>query len=117
MRKSGSSKNPGMDKPKRNPTLAGLLSLLVPGLGQIYIGCGNRGVKILVAAIVIGNLNLIILPLIAMANPTLRTGDPGVVSVWAYWIPRIGHDVISVWSFVFWGWVVWDAASLARREV
>ena len=27
---------------KRNPILAGLLSLLVPGLGQIYAGKGSQ---------------------------------------------------------------------------
>ena len=31
---------------RRNPWLAGLLSLLVPGLGQIYWGEGNRGAAI-----------------------------------------------------------------------
>jgi TM2 domain-containing membrane protein YozV len=79
-----------------------LLSLLVPGLGQIYVGEGGRGGAILAAAIVIGNLNLLFLPIFAAADP-----DPGLV--WAYWIPRIGHDVMSAWSIVFWIWAVVDA--------
>ncbi|HEY76303.1 MAG TPA: hypothetical protein G4O00_09000 [Thermoflexia bacterium] len=57
---------------------------------------------------VIGNLNLIFLPIFVAANP-----DPGIV--WAYWIPRIGHDVMSLWSVVFWVWAVIDAYVLAGK--
>ena len=93
---------------KRNPFVAGLLSLLIPGLGQIYCGEGNKGAAILVAAIVIGNLNLIFLPIFVTANP-----DPG--GGWAYWIPRVGHDVMSLWSIIFWSWAVFDAYQRARN--
>ena len=62
---------------KRHPFVAGFLSLLVPGLGQIYCGAGNKGAAIVAAAVVIGNLNLIFLPIFVAANP-----DPGIV--WAY---------------------------------
>ncbi len=92
---------------KRNPFVAALLSLLVPGLGQIYAGAGNKGGAILAAAIIFGNLNLIFLPIFIMAHP-----DSAVV--WAYWIPRIGHDVMAAWSLVFWLWVVADAYSVAK---
>jgi TM2 domain-containing membrane protein YozV len=94
---------------KRRPLVAGLLSLVVPGLGQIYGGKGGRGGAILAGAIIIGNLNLIFLVVLAAADP-----DPGVV--WAYWIPRIGHDVMSVWSVVFWIWAVIDAYSLSKKS-
>ena len=93
---------------KRHPFVAGFLSLLVPGLGQIYCGAGNKGAAIVAAAVVIGNLNLIFLPIFVAANP-----DPGVV--WAYWIPRIGHDVMSLWSVVFWVWAIVDACVLAGK--
>jgi TM2 domain-containing membrane protein YozV len=93
---------------RRNPWLAGLLSLLVPGLGQIYCGEGNRGAAILVAAIVIGNLNLLFLVLFVVADI-----DPTVG--WAYWIPRVGHDVVSLWSVAFWIWAVVDAYRLAKQ--
>jgi TM2 domain-containing membrane protein YozV len=93
---------------KRSPFVAGLLSLLIPGLGQIYCGEGNKGAAILAAAIVIGNLNLIFLPIFVTASP-----DPGVV--WAYWIPRVGHDVMSLWSIIFWLWAVLDAYQRARN--
>jgi hypothetical protein len=87
---------------KRNRFVAGLLSLLIPGLGQIYGGRSDRGAAILAAAIVIGNLNLIFVPIFAAANP-----DPSIA--WAYWLPRVGHDIVSVWSVAFWIWVVVDA--------
>jgi TM2 domain-containing membrane protein YozV len=93
---------------RRNPIVAGLLSLFIPGLGQMYSGAGNKGAAILAAAIVIGNLNIIFLPAFVAAAP-----DPEIV--WAYWIPRIGHDVMSVWSVVFWLWAVFDAYGNARN--
>ena len=76
--------------------------MLVPGLGQIYGGRGDRGAAILVSAIIVGNLNLLFVLAFAIADP-----DPG--AAWAYWIPRIGHDVMSLWSIVFWIWAVVDA--------
>ena len=79
-----------------------LLSLAVPGLGHIYSGNGNKGAAILVAAIIIGSLNIIFLPVFNTANPDSEI-------IWAYWIPRIGHDVIAVWSIVFWLWAAFDA--------
>jgi len=97
-----------------NPFIAGILSLFVPGLGQIYAGENNKGAAIIVAAIVVGNLNIIILPLIAMANPVIPTGAPDLSTLWAYWIPRVVHDVVSFWSIIFWGWAVYDAVSVAR---
>jgi hypothetical protein len=99
---------------KRNPVLAGVLSLLVPGLGQIYAGQKNRGAAILVGAIVVANLNIIILPLIAMANPNGPVGVPANVVAWRYWIPRIGHDAASLWSIVYWIWAVVDAIASVR---
>jgi TM2 domain-containing membrane protein YozV len=94
---------------RRNSAIAGLLSLVVPGLGQIYAGRSRKGAIILVTAIIIGNLNLLLLTSILAANP-----DPGVP--WAVWIPRIGHDVLSLWSIVFWMWVVVDAVRTASVE-
>ena len=98
---------------RRNPFIAGILSLLVPGLGQMYGGEGNKGAAVLAAAIVIGNLDIIVLPLIAMANPP---GAADARMLWAYWIPRVVHDVLSFWSIVFWIWAVVDAVSIARKN-
>jgi hypothetical protein len=101
---------------KRNPFIAGLLSILVPGLGQIYAGEGNKGAVILATAIIIGNLNVILLPLISMANPVALTGLPETRTLWAYWIPRIVHDMLSIWSIVFWIWAVWDAIIITNKK-
>ncbi len=98
---------------KRAPWLAAVLSLLVPGLGQIYCGEKNRGAVIIVGAIVVANLNILILPLISIANPTLPAEGPR--AVWAYWIPRIVHDVSSLWSVAYWVWAVVDAVFVAKK--
>ena len=100
---------------KRKSYLAGLLSLLVPGLGQLYAGESDKGAAIMASAIVVGNLNIIILPLIAMANPPAPTENSPARNTWAYWIPWIVHDVISLWCIVFWGWAIVDAISITRK--
>jgi len=87
---------------KRRALFAGILSLLIPGLGQIYTGRGIRGAAILVAAIIIGNLNIIFIVAFVAADFHPET-------VWAYWIARIGHDVMSLWSIAFWLWAIYDA--------
>jgi TM2 domain-containing membrane protein YozV len=94
---------------KRRSIVAAVLSLLVPGLGQIYAGRGGRGAGILAAAIAVGNLNLMFLLVFAAAG-----ADPA--STWAYWIPRVGHDIISLWSIVFWMWAIADAYWQAARS-
>jgi hypothetical protein len=101
---------------KRNPFMAGGLSLLIPGLGQIYTGESNKGAAIITAAIVIGNLNILILPLISLANPPNPTAEQKARAPWAYWIPRVMHDVISAWSVAFWMWAIGDAVSTARKS-
>ena len=99
---------------KRSPILAAVLSLLIPGMGQIYEGQSNKGGAILVSAIIIGNLNILILPLISMANPIIPPVEPR--ALWAYWIPRIVHDVLSFWSIAFWIWAIIDAYVSANKK-
>ena len=101
---------------KRNPSIAGLLSLIVPGLGQIYGGNGNKGAAIIFASVVIANLNILILPMIALANPILPIASNDINAVWKYWIPRITHDVASFWSIVFWIWAIIDAFIVTREN-
>ena len=86
---------------KRNPIIAALFSLIIPGSGQIYGGEGNKGAIIIFAAIVIANLNIMILPLIALANPSLPIHATGSSEIWKYWIPRITHDVASFGVLLF----------------
>jgi hypothetical protein len=63
---------------RHNSWIAGTLSLLVPGLGQIYGGESNKGAVVIAASIIIGYLNILILPLISMANSTAPpTGTMG----------------------------------------
>ncbi len=91
----------------RKPILVSVLSLLVPGLGQIYSGKDGRGALILMAAILVGNLNAIWLSLYGMTSP-------GVNAIWTYALPRILHDVFAVWSVVFYIWQVLDAYYQAK---
>jgi TM2 domain-containing membrane protein YozV len=79
-----------------------LLSLLVPGLGQIYAGQGERGAAILIAVIVVGNLNAIWLNLFATASPRPE-------AFWAYTLPRLLHDLFAAYGVVFWIWQAVDA--------
>lgn len=94
---------------KRNPVIAFLLSMVIPGLGHIYAKKGTKGAVILAASIIIGSLNIIFLPVFISANPDLN-------SIWGYWIPRVGHDVIAIWSIVFWFWVCFDSYREAVKE-
>ena len=99
-----------------NLFIAGILSLLVPGLGQIYAGEGNMGAAIIVAAIIVANLNVIVLPLISIANPVISNGETNPRKIWAYWIPRVVHDIASFWSIAFWIWAIVDAIAITQGK-
>jgi hypothetical protein len=94
---------------KRKPLIAFLVSLPVPGLGHIVTGKGNKGASILTAAIIIASLNVFFLLVFYEANP-----DPN--NTWAYRIPRVSHDVIALWSIVYWIWAAVDAYREAKKE-
>lgn len=89
-------------KKRRNPYLAGLLSIPVPGLGQIYAGKGDRGAAILTVTIIVGNLNAIWLSLYA-------SSDTGSDIFWANALPRILHDLFAAYGVIFLIWQVVDA--------
>lgn len=91
-------------KQNRNPVTAGILSLLVPGLGQMYIGKSERGAAILVAGIVIGTLALI--------WQTLYAAYASNLMVYPYPLYRIS---LVVYAAVFWIWQVVDAYRLAEQ--
>ena len=86
----------------RNPFLCGLLSTLVPGLGQIYCGKTERGAAILLAVLIVGNLNAIWLSLFA-------TTSPGPEPFWNYELPLILHDLFGAYGIVFLIWQIFDA--------
>jgi len=69
----------------------------------------ERGVLILIATIIVGNLNAIWLSLCATTN--LEKG-----SFWAVELPRILHDVFAVYGLVFLAWQIWDAYQLAKNR-
>ena len=87
---------------RRKGIVAGVLSVLVPGLGQMYVGKGERGAAILVACIIAGNLFVIWLNVYASMGNTSY-------AFWSHALPRILHDLFSVWGIVFLGWQVIDA--------
>ncbi len=88
----------------RRPPLGffGALSLVVPGLGQMLSGRGERGAFILGFAILVGNLNAIFLSAYA---PTMGLDVP----FFARGLPRLLHDVFAFYGIVFWIWQVVDA--------
>jgi phosphonate transport system permease protein len=75
--------NPPSQKRERHPLVAGLLSLIIPGVGQIYAGERYRGVSVLISAVI-------------TVVTTLWYNVPG----W-YLVPA-----------VIWLWSIWDAISL-----
>ncbi len=90
---------PRKTKPKRDPPVAAVLSILVPGLGQIYAGKQERGASILIAGIVVGTLALIWQTLFLGA----RAGD------------FLGYRVaLTAYALVFWGWQAVDAYRQAQ---
>jgi len=92
-----------MPKKNQDSIIAAILSLLVPGLGQIYIGKSDRGATILVAGIIIGTLALIWQTLFAVYASEL-TG---------YEYPFY-RTSLAVYAMVFWAWQVLDAYRLAK---
>lgn len=93
---------------KRNPILAGVLSALVPGLGQMFIGQSVRGAAILIAVIVVGNLNAIWLSTFAVS-----TGISDSHEFWSSVLPRVLHDLFAVYGVIFLVWQIVDAYLLA----
>ncbi len=84
------------------PLLAALISLVVPGLGQIYAGKSERGAAILISVIIVGNLNAIWLSLYSLTSP-------GSAAFWTYTLPRILHDWFAAFLVIFLIWQVADA--------
>lgn len=95
---------------KPNPILAGVFSALVPGLGQMIAGHSVRGAAILIAVILVGNLNAIWLRMF-----TLSTGMPDSHEFWASVLPRVLHDLFAFYGVVFLVWQIVDAYLLAKN--
>ncbi|MCP2519848.1 hypothetical protein NLC82_01245 [Candidatus Aminicenantes bacterium AC-335-A11] len=93
---------------RRNAFIAGVFSLLIPGSGQIYIRKTERGILILIAVIIVGNLNVIWLSVLAISSVTDST-------FFVYTLPRLLHDIFAFYGIVFWIWQVVDAYQLAKK--
>ena len=93
-----------MDK---NPWIAGLLSALFPGLGQVYAGKYALGGAFMLAFIIIGNLNAIWLSLYGGLSTDL--------SFFSHTFPRLLHDVFAIYGIIFWVWQVVNAYRTARK--
>jgi len=86
-------------KTKRDAPVAAVLSILVPGLGQIYAGKQERGATILVAGIIVGTLALIWQTLFISAGS--RTFFPYRIA-------------LTIYTLIFWAWQVFDAYKAAQ---
>ena len=93
---------------KQKSFIAGIFSLLIPGLGQIYAGKSERGVAILIAVIVVGNLNAIWLSVFALSTTIPAT-------FYNYTLPRLLHDIFAFYGIIFWIWQVVDAYGIAKK--
>lgn len=91
----------------KNPWLAGLLSILFPGLGQVYAGKQALGGAFMLAFIIIGNLNAIWL--------SLYGGLPTDLSFFSHTFPRLLHDIFAIYGIIFWIWQVVHAYRTARK--
>ncbi len=93
---------------KRNAFIASVFSLLIPGLGQIYVRKSERGAAILIAVIIVGNLNAIWLSAFAVSSTT-------ATNFFSTTLPRLLHDIFAFYGIVFWIWQVVDAYLLAKK--
>ena len=93
---------------KGRQLLACLLSLLFPGLGQVYAGKKALGAAFMLAFIIIGNLNALWLSVYAGAQTDL--------SFYSYTLPRLLHLVFAVYGVIFWIWTAVDAYRVARES-
>jgi TM2 domain-containing membrane protein YozV len=93
---------------KRNPFIAGILSLFIPGMGQIYARKSERGAAILLGVVMAGNLNAIWLSAYAVSGTVPAT-------FFGHTLSRVVHDVMALYGIIFWIWQVVDAYLLAKK--
>ena len=91
---------------RNNPWVAGLLSLIFLGLGHVYAGKRALGAALMLAFIVIGNLNALWLSAYAVTS-----ADSGFFSLM---LPRLLHDIFAFYGIAFWIWAIVDSSRLAR---
>ncbi len=91
--------NTGTASRARKPWLAGIMSLFLPGLGQLYNGAANRAIWFFIA------FSLLALPLMVVVALAL----PGQLL-----LPGLVCALLA--SCAVWFWSIVDAAVVARRQ-
>ena len=91
---------------RNNPWVAGLLSLIFLGLGHVCAGKRALGAVLMLAFIIIGNLNALWLSAYAVTP-----ADSGFFSLM---LPRLLHDIFAFYGIAFWIWAIVDSSRLAR---
>jgi protein-S-isoprenylcysteine O-methyltransferase Ste14 len=92
------------------PFFGGLLSFIVPGLGQICARKSERGALILIAVIIVGNLN-------ALWLSAYEISKAGSLNFIGHILPRILHDVFAFYGIIFWIWQAIDAYHQTARSI
>jgi hypothetical protein len=92
---------------RKNPWIAGLLSLVFLGLGHVYVGKKALGVALMIAFIVIGNLNALWLSTYALA--------PADSGFFGLTLPRLLHDIFAFYGIALWIWAIIDSVRLAKQ--
>ncbi len=87
--------------PSSKTSLATLLSLIIPGSGQVYLKRRSRGALIFLAAV-------LLVFLVVWSQNTIKVGIlnlAGLAVTWL-WLPL----------FLFWVWNVFDARAIAKDK-
>ena len=95
--------------PRKSPAIAVLLSLFIPGLGQLYVSKVKRGVSLIVTFIVLSVVSSVITSVIAK---TIDLSDRASVN---NVITNPAFIIISLVSVGFWLFGMYDAYRMAKK--
>ena len=93
---------------RKSPGIAIILSLMISGAGQMYVGKVVRGVKILFSIIALFISPPIVLALIAIISESNRVPE-------FIWLLAIGSFMIYIPAFILHIWQIIDAYRQANR--
>jgi len=88
----------------------GLISLIIPGLGHIILGKNTKGAFILIAFIIVGNLNVLWLSMHAVAMSIKP------YTFFGHYFPRILHDIFAFYGIIFLLWQTIDAIIISLKK-
>jgi len=93
---------------RRSPLLAALLSLLIPGLGQVYAGALGRGAALFAAMFSVAGLTV-------WRQGDVNLGPAGMLRLWLSDPRTHGFALLSVVGLaLMWVWAILDAQALVR---